>query len=339
MDTRDARQSQTRGAGGAGRARAWFDVLRSRRYFGPLLTLAVVLLIFAVGTGGLNLSPANLQNILSLGGVFLIAVQGMTLVLLMGGMDLSTEGIIALSAVVSGLLIRANPAMIFPVMLLAILIGFACGLVSGLIHTRWKMPSFLVTLGMWYVTRGLAVIVIQGQQYTVRSELLKFLVDGKVLGTVPMIAFISLVIFAGFFLLERQTAFGKHVYALGGNEQLAIQAGVRANTIKPLVFGIAGASYALVGFFLMSRLQLTTSQMGTGYMFPVVIATVLGGTSMSGGAGGAINAVLGALAYQFLQNGLVMMNVNVYAQAAVNGIVLIAAITVSMDRRKIGIMK
>jgi ribose/xylose/arabinose/galactoside ABC-type transport system permease subunit len=317
----------------------WFAALRSRRYFGPVLTLAVVVAIFAVGTGGLNVSPANLQNILSLAGLFLIAVQGMTLVLLMGGMDLSTEGVIALSAVVSGLLLRQRPGLVIPVILLVLAIGFASGVVSGLINTRWKMPSFLVTLGMWYVTRGLAVILIKGQQYPVRSDLLKFLVDGKVAGGIPFIAVISLVVLAIFFLLERRTAFGKHVYAVGGNEQLAIQAGVRVNTIKPIVFGIAGASYALVGFFLMSRLQLTTSQMGTGYMFPVVIATVLGGTSMSGGAGGAVNAVIGALAYQFLQNGLVMMNVNVYAQAAVNGIVLIAAITVSMDRRKIGIIK
>jgi ribose transport system permease protein len=247
--------------------------------------------------------------------------------------------VIALSAVVSGLLLRQRPGLVIPVILLVLAIGFASGVVSGLINTRWKMPSFLVTLGMWYVTRGLAVILIKGQQYPVRSDLLKFLVDGKVAGGIPFIAVISLVVLAIFFLLERRTAFGKHVYAVGGNEQLAIQAGVRVNTIKPIVFGIAGASYALVGFFLMSRLQLTTSQMGTGYMFPVVIATVLGGTSMSGGAGGAVNAVIGALAYQFLQNGLVMMNVNVYAQAAVNGIVLIAAITVSMDRRKIGIIK
>ncbi len=332
----DARQTQP---AGGGTAKSWFNALRSRRYFGPLLTLAVVLGIFGFGTGGLNLSPANLQNILSLAGLFLIAVQGMTLVLLMGGMDLSTEGVIALSAVVSGLLLRGRPGLVLPVILLVLAIGFACGLVSGLIHTRWKMPSFLVTLGMWYVTRGLAVILIGGQQYTVRSDLLKFLVDGKAAGWIPMISLISLVVFAFFFLLERRTRFGKHVYAVGGNEQLAIQAGVRVNTIKPLVFGIAGATYALVGFFLMSRLQLTTSQMGTGYMFPVVIATVLGGTSMSGGAGGAVNAVIGALAYQFLQNGLVMMNVNVYAQSAVNGIVLIIAITASMDRRKIGIMK
>ena len=186
MDTRDARQSQTRGAGGAGRARAWFDVLRSRRYFGPLLTLAVVLLIFAVGHGRPEPVPRRISRIsLSLGGLFLIAVQGMTLVLLMGGMDLSTEGIIALSAVVSGLLIRTNPAMIFPVMLLAILIGFACGLVSGLIHTRWKMPSFLVTLGMWYVTRGLAVIVIQGQQYTVKARLSSSSWTGRYWGQYP----------------------------------------------------------------------------------------------------------------------------------------------------------
>jgi ribose/xylose/arabinose/galactoside ABC-type transport system permease subunit len=334
MSTPETQQAQRRRA-----AAGWFGLLRSRRYFGPLLTLAVVLVIFAAGTRGLNVSPANFQNILSLAGLFLIAVQGMTLVFLMGGMDLSTEGIIALSAVVSGLLIRQNPAMIVPVMLLAMLIGFAAGLVSGLINTRWKMPSFLVTLGMWYVTRGLAVILIKGQQYPVKNDMLKFLVDGKVFGVIPMIAFISLAVFVVFFFLQRQTAFGKHVYAIGGNEQLAIQAGVRVNRIKPIVFGIAGATYALVGFFLMSRLQLTTSQMGTGYMFPVVIATVLGGTAMSGGAGGAVNAVIGALAYQFLQNGLVMMNVNVYAQAAVNGIVLIAAITVSMDRRKIGIIK
>lgn len=313
--------------------------LRKGKYFGPILTLIVVIVIFAIGTGGTNISFSNLQNILSLAGIFLIAVQGMTMVFLMGGMDLSTEGIIALSAVVSGLLINKYPTMIFPVMMLSLVIGFLSGLVSGLINTRWKMPSFLVTLGMWYVTRGLAVIIIKGQQYAVKNEVLKFLADGSVFGFMPFIAIISLVVFLVCFFLQRKTSFGKHVFAIGGNEQLAIQAGVRVNMIKPMVFGIAGACYALVGFFLMSRLQLTTSQMGTGYMFPVVIATVLGGTSMSGGAGGAVNALIGALAYLLVQNGLVMMNVNVYAQAAVNGIVLIVAITVSIDRRKMEIIK
>jgi ribose transport system permease protein len=313
--------------------------LQSRKYFGSALTLAIIIFIFAIGTSGTNVTPGNFQNILSLAGLFVIAVQGMTLVFLMGGMDLSTEGIIALSAVVSGLLINRNPSMVFPVLLLAIGIGFFAGLVSGLINTKWKMPSFLVTLGMWYVTRGLAVIIIKGQQYTVKNSLLKYMVDGKVWGFLPFISIIALAVFLIFFFLQRQTSFGKHVYAIGGNEQLAIQAGVQVNWIKPVVFGIAGATYAIVGYFLMARLQLTTAQIGTNYMFPVVIAAVLGGTSLSGGVGGAINAVIGALAYQFLQNGLVMMNINVYALNAVNGIVLIAAITASVDRKKIGIIK
>ena len=317
----------------------FFKSLRASRYFGPCLTLAIIIAIFAVGTGGKNISASNIRNIISLTSVFLIAVQGMTMIFLIGGMDLSTEGFIALSAVVSGLLVIKFPEAILLSFVLSLTIGFAAGFLSGTVHFKLKMPSFLVTLGMWYVTRGLSVIIIQGEQFPVRNTTLKFLVDGTVLGFIPVILLISIAITAVFVIIQKKTSLGKHIYAIGGNEQLAVQAGVKVSVVKPIVFGIAGATYAITGYFLMARLQLTTSQIGTDYMFPVVIAAVLGGTAMSGGYGGAINAIIGALAYQFLQNGMIMMNVNVYAQAAVNGVVLIAAVTASMDRSKIGIIK
>ena len=313
--------------------------IKASKYFGPFLTLVIVMAIFAIGTGGRNLSLSNIINIISLTSVFVIAVQGMTMIFLIGGMDLSTEGFIALSAVVSGLMAIKFPDAIFLSLIVSLVIGFAAGFVSGMVHFKLKMPSFLVTLGMWYVTRGLSVIIIQGEQFPVNNEKLKFIVDGNLFGVIPVIAIIAAAISLLFIIIQKKTSLGRYVYAIGGNEQLAVQAGVNVSRIKPIVFGIAGATYALTGFFLMSRLQLTTSQIGTDYMFPVVIAAVLGGTAMSGGYGGAVNAIIGALAYQFLQNGMIMMSINVYAQAAVNGVVLIAAVTASMDRTKIGIIK
>ncbi len=316
-----------------------FRKLKALSFFTPVLTLAIIVALFAVGSGGKNISLTNFVNIIVLSSVFLIAVQGMTMVFLIGGMDLSTEGIMALSAVVSGLLAIRFPHSILLIFMVAVGIGFLAGMLSGIIHSRLKMPSFLVTLGMWYVARGLSVIIIQGEQFPVKSPELKYLVDGRVLGFIPVITLIAISITLVFMLIQRKTRIGKYAYAIGGNEQLAIQAGVNTECIKPIVFGLAGATYAIVGFFLMARLQLTTSQIGTDYMFPVVIAAVLGGTAMSGGYGGAVNAVIGAIAYQFLQNGMILINLNVFAQSAVNGVVLIAAVTLSMDRKKIGIIK
>jgi ribose transport system permease protein len=319
----------------------WLANLRSNNYFGPVLSLVIIIAIFAVGSKGVTLRLTNFQNILNLGGLTVIAVLGLSFVLLLGAIDLSVEGIIALSAVVSGLLMPNQLNSIdlgYLVWPIAMFVGFGAGVLNGVINTKLRMPSFLVTLGMWYVTRGLAVIIIRGQQLAINDDRFKQLVDGKILG-IPSIAVIAAVFIALIYILQKRTSFGKYVMAIGGNEALAKQAGVNISLIKILVFGISGALFGATGFFLVCRLQIASAVMGKGMLFPVVTAAVLGGNSLSGGTGGALYALIGAVALTFLANGMVIMNINVFAQQAVNGIVLIIAVALSMDRKKMGLIK
>ncbi len=319
----------------------WGSRIKSNNYSGPVLALLIIFVMFAFGTRGITLRIANFQNILSLGGLMVFGVLGLSFVLLLGAIDLSAEGIIALTAVVSGMLM---PNQIRPVDIglwvwpIAMLVGFTAGIISGLLNTKLKMPSFLVTLGMWYVTRGLAVILIKGQQLAINDQRFKQLVDGKVIG-IPSIAVIAAAFIAIFYLLQKRTSFGKYVMAIGGNETLAIQAGINVPLIKTLVFGLSGAMFGAVGFFLVCRLQIASAALGKGMLFPIITAAVLGGNSLSGGNGGALYALIGTLALTFLANGMVIMNINVFAQQAVNGIVLILAVALSMDRKKMGIIK
>ena len=308
---------------------------------GQLLSLLIVFVIFSVGTRGQFLSPANLQTILGLAGIPMIICLGVHLVIIMGAMDLSVEGIVALCASTAGFLIK-NPTTsfniglwIFPVVLL---MGGLAGLANGVINTKLKIPSFISTLGISWAAFGLAVIISGGKSTPLKDLRFQQLANGTVLG-IPNITLIALIIFVLLMFFQRKTSAGKHMYAIGGDEVLAKQAGVNISRIKIIVFAITGALYGLAALFLVARLNSAAARLGNNLLFPAMTAVAVGGVSLSGGVGGALNAVMGTLIVTALNNGLVLMQVSPYAQSAVNGIVLIAAVALTIDRKKIGIIK
>lgn len=317
------------------------DTFRRSTVSGQLLSLLIVTIIFSIGTKGKFLTLDNFQTILALAGIPMILCLGIHQVIIMGAMDLSVEGIIALSAVATGFLIK-NPHTsfnvgywIFPIV---ITIGGLAGLGNGLINTKLKMPSFISTLGISWALFGLAVSISGGISVPLKDLRFQKLVIGDILGF-PIITLIALVLFAVLFIIQRRTQLGKHMYAIGGDESLAKQAGVNISRIKIIIFTITGMYYGLGGFFLVVRLNSAAARYGNNTLFPAMTAAAVGGVSLSGGVGGAMNAVLGTLIVIALNNGMVLMQINPYAQSAVNGIVLISAVALTIDRRKIGLIK
>ncbi len=308
---------------------------------GQIVALAIVMLIFAIGTAGTSVSLKNLQTILSLAGIPMIICLAIHQVVVIGAMDLSTEGVISLAAVTSGFLIK-NPFTAYDigfwVIPVAILIGGSAGLVNGLINTKIRMPSFIATLGMWWVTQGLAVIIGKGNAVKMLDQRFQNIANGDVMG-IPVTILIALGVFAILFVVQRRTRFGRYLYAIGGDETLARQAGIKVDRVKVIVFTITGCIYALASILLVARLASSNPRTGKDLMFPAMTAVAVGGVSLSGGVGGALNAVFGALIVTALNNGMVLMKVSPYLQNAVNGIVLIAAVAVTIDRKKIGIIK
>jgi ribose transport system permease protein len=313
----------------------------SRGMNGQIVSLAIVLAIFAIGTSGLSLTPKNLQTILSLAGIPLILCLGIHQVVLIGGMDLSTEGVISLCAVISGFLLK-NPftkadygLWVIPI---AILIGGGAGFINGLINTKIRMPSFIATLGLGWVAQGLAVITGKGNAVKLLDPRFQLFTNGNLL-EIPNTFLVALILFAILFILQRWTKLGTHMYAIGGDEALARQAGIKVDRVKIIVFTITGILYALAAILLISRLASSNPRTGKDLMFPAMTAVAVGGVSLSGGVGGALNAVFGTLIVTVLNNGMVLMKVSPYIQNAVNGLVLIVAVALTIDRKKIGIIK
>ena len=191
---------------------------------------------------------------------------------------------------------------------------------------------------MSWILWGLAVYVSRGQTVALLDTRFEVVVTGNVFG-IPILAMIALIIVVVLQLVQDGTRFGRYLYAIGGDETLARQAGVKVERIKMIVFTLAGLFYGLSALFLCTRLGGSQAITGNNLLFPAVTAVAVGGVALTGGIGGAKNAALGALIVTALNDGLILMHVNPYAQDAVNGMVLVAAVALTIDRKKLGFIK
>ncbi|MBV9105140.1 MAG: ABC transporter permease [Verrucomicrobia bacterium] len=308
---------------------------------GQLLSLVIVTGSFAIGTSGRYLSAANLQVILRLASIPAIIATGLHQVVVLGGIDLSVEGVVALCVVFVGFLARnrfnTNDVGLW---IVPITVGFGglAGIINGLLNTKLRIPSFIITLGMSWVLWGFAVFVSKGQTIPLLKNPLSGIVNGNLLG-IPDLALIAFGLIIVIQIIQDRTRFGRYLYAIGGDEVLAAQAGVKVEKIKIAVFGIAGLFYGLSALFLAIQLESAQAITGNNLLFPAVTAVAVGGVALTGGIGGAKNAALGALIVTALNDGLILLNVNPYAQEAVNGFVLVTAVALTIDRRKLGFIK
>ena len=319
----------------------WRQLLHRSGVSGQLLCLLIVVGIFAIGTKGRYLSWTNLQVILSLAAIPAIIALGVHQVVILGGIDLSVEGVVALCVVFVGLFARnkfnSNDVGLW---IVPITVGVGClaGITNGLLNTKLKIPSFISTLGMSWVLWGLAVFVSRGQTIPLIDHPLSGIVNGYVLG-IPDLALVALGLLVLMQIIQDRTRFGRCLYAIGGDEVLSAQAGVKVARTKIIVFAIAGMFYGLAALFLAVRLSSAQAITGNNLLFPAITAVAVGGVALTGGIGGAKNAALGALIVTALNDGLILLDVNPYAQEAVNGVVLVIAVALTIDRKKLGFIK
>jgi ribose/xylose/arabinose/galactoside ABC-type transport system permease subunit len=319
-------------------ARTW---LRRFGILPQILSLAIIVGVFAIGTKGKYLSWANIQTILSLAAIPAIFAIGLHPTIILGGIDLSVQGVASLCAVFVGILLKNqyNPnnvgLWIIPI---SIAIGGAAGVINGLLNTGLRIPSFMATLGMSWILYGMAVYIGKAVNIIILDTRIEQFISATLFG-VPQIAILAVLITAVVQVIQDRTRFGRYMYAIGGDEVIARQAGVKVKGIKIAVFTIAGAIYGLASLLLACRLGIGTSRMGLTLLFPTITAVTVGGVALTGGIGGAKNAALGALIVTALNDGLVLMQVSPYIQQAVNGVVLIVAVALTLDRKKLGFIK
>ena len=292
---------------------------------GPLAALLVLCIGLAFVSPDF-LTLGNLLNVMRQVSINAVIAFGMTLVILLGGIDLSVGSILAMSSVVMAMLMKAggNPAL---ATLLGILAGACLGTLNGLIVTKGKVAPFIATLGTMTTLRGFALLLSNGSPITgFSSDFFSSLGDGYVAGLVPVPVVWMLILFAIFWFVMKQTVFGRHVYATGGNVEAAGLSGVKTDRVQIYVYTICGATAAMSGVILMSRLNSAQPTAGAGYELDAIAAVVLGGTSLSGGRGWIFGTLVGALLIGVLNNGLNLLGVSSFYQQVIKGGVILLAV-------------
>ncbi|CAD6555777.1 Ribose import permease protein RbsC [Paraburkholderia hiiakae] len=300
---------------------------------GPFVALLIIAVALSIVSRDF-LTLDNLLNVMRQASINALIAFGMTLVILLGGIDLSAGSVLALSSVIIATLLSAGtPAIVAT--LAGLVAGGLMGFANGLVISKGKVAPFIATLGSMTVLRGLALVVSNGSPISsFNSDFFSLLGGGYVARLVPIPVVLMLVMFGVFWVLLRKTVFGRHIYATGGNAESAKLSGVKVDRIQLWVYTIAGVMSALAGVVLTSRLNSAQPTAGTGYELDAIAAVVLGGTSLTGGRGWIFGTLVGALLIGVLNNGLNLLDVSSFYQQVIKGIVILLAVLIDRANKK-----
>jgi ribose transport system permease protein len=274
-------------------------------------------------------SPENLQNILIAAAPFALIALGQTLVILTGGIDLSVGSVIAVAAMTSAAVAKANPGQVWLTVLSAMAVGLLAGTVNGLLVSRVDVPPFIATLGMLTAGSGIAYVIGGGAPINGLPAEFGSIANTKVLGLqIPVIVMIVGIVLLG--IVMRRTSYGMRVYAVGGNRVAAEIAGVNARRTLFSVYALSGLLAGLSGVMLASRVISGPPNLGQGYELDAIAAVVIGGASLMGGRGTVWGTALGLLLIQTLNNGLDLLLVPAYWQDVIKGVLIVAAVAVDV---------
>lgn len=309
---------------------------------GPLLALLALVLLFSVLTEKFASLP-NLAAVMEAAAIPAIVAVGLTFVLLQASIDLSVEGVASFANILLSITV-ANSVTATDIGLWAIPFvigtGALIGATSSIISIYVRMPSLIVTLGMWLTTVGFAALSYPGRLPQILDTRITQLAIDKQWG-LSWIVYLALGLIVLAILVEKHTRFGRLSRAIGENETVLIMSGIKVNRHKIAAFALAGACYALAGILLGARIGVGNTASGIGLLFPSIAACVLGGTLLSGGHGGVRQSMIGVLILVALRNGLIQLGVDPLLQSALEGAVIIAAVAGSTWhlRRKIRVIK
>ena len=298
-----------------------------------ILLIVLVLLIAVMAT----VSPyfftwKNCRNILNQSAIYLVLSIGMTFVISAGQIDLSVGATIGFSGMMMGLLYKAGIPAIG-----AIILGLVCaamiGWINGVVISYGKINSFIVTLSMMTILRGLILIWTNSNSIFGFGPVFTFIGSGKI-GPVNMPIVISLVIAALGAMILHKTKFGNYCLFIGSNEVAVNRSGVNVRKYKTLIFTLCGFCAGVAGAIVTARLNSAEPLAGQGYEMDAIAATILGGTSMQGGKGNVIGTVIACFILNILKNGLTLLAISSHYQEILTGIILIASVLISESNQR-----
>lgn len=299
---------------------------------GVLVALVVLFAALALATDNF-LSSYNMSVVARQAAFVGLVALGQTLVLLVGGIDLSVGANAGLSAIIGAIALTqwgVHPWLVIP---LTMAVGFGLGAINGFFVASLRLNPFIVTLASWEIFAGLTLVITEGYPIRPLGEPFSVFGKGEIFGIpVPVILFIASALVLIWML--GQTRFGRNIFAVGGNRDAARLAGIRVRYVEFVAFGLAGTLAALAGILYASRSDAANPAAGENWLMGAITAAILGGTSLRGGQGSIVGTVLGAMLLAVLANGTVLMNVSGFWQRVIVGCVVLIAVLVDLLRRR-----
>lgn len=309
------------------------------RYYVMEICLAILIIGLIIVAPGFA-SNGNLLNVLRSVSMLGIISFGMTAVIISAEIDLSVGAGVAFSGCVAAWIVDAfSPSLgdIGAVALGSIAAVALCmlsGLFTGLLRSRYNVPSFITTLGLLTALRGAANLVTNGFPLASFPSWFGYFGNGSLLG-IPFPVYVFLSVFAAMYFVMGYTEYGRAVYAVGGNAEAARLSGIRVGLVKTVAFIITGALTGISGLLIASQIGSGTGTTATGMELDVIAATIIGGTSLFGGKGRIVGTLIGVLFLGFIGNGMTLMNVSDYWQYVVRGVLIVSAMLLNhvIDKR------
>lgn len=297
-----------------------------------IAAVVIVLLVVAGLTIPNFLSMRNILKVMRTSSIVSIVSFGSAMVIIVKGIDLSVGGLIAVCAMVSGLLMTSGIPV--PIAIIAgLIVGALLGLFSGVMVEKLEVPAFITTLVIGQLANGFALVLNGGDSLSVTNKSYDFLGNGKIFG-IPVSIFITLFFLMLSYFIMNKTKLGTHIYALGGNKQVVKNQGISTAKINYFVFAFSGICAAAAGILLSSQLNTVHPTQGGNYQLDAVAACVIGGINMAGGEGKVYNAIIGALIIGFLRNALNLIGLHPYYQNLIVGVLIISIVAYSMYQRR-----
>ena len=306
-----------------------FNFINFLRTYAVLILIVLLMIILTLSSEAF-LTPRNLLNILNQNTPLAIIASALTLVIIVGGFDLSTAAIFAVASVTAAwIAINYNP---YVGILVAPLIGMVLGYLNGIIITSLKVHSFLSTIATSLVFRGMAILITGGFLIPVRMKEFTWLGREKIFDI--HVAVYILLVFAiiSTFILNR-TTIGRYIFAIGGNEDASILSGIKVNLVKIFAFSFCGFASGIAAAVQVSRISLGTSQAGLGMELQAIAAVILGGTSIYGGSGAVWRSIAGVMLLALINNGFNILNADPFYKDLTTGLVIIAAVALTAGRK------
>ena len=329
-NTANAAGSQNSAGASNGKRKPGLSVKQLFKDYGILFGAIVICVVLAIASPAF-LKTANLINILRQVSIIGIVSVGMTMVIIMGGIDLSVGSALALVGVVTALLARDAQLPLILAIAGGLATGGAIGLFNGLVVAKGRIAPFIVTLGTMTMARGLAFILAKGMPVAGLEEDF-FVLGGGTFFDIPYPVILFFVVCGIASVVLKRTRHGRYIYAIGGNEVSAIASGIQVQRVKIKTYVTLGLLTGLAGVVLASRIKSGQPSVGAGYELDAIAACVIGGVSFAGGIGSIAGTLLGTLIIGIINNGLDLLNVQTFYQQIVKGAIIIVAVL--MDRNR-----